>query len=286
MQVIKYKIYSGAGNDFVMINNMSGIIAPEKQKSFTADICKNNFPEIDGVIFLDKPVIANSGAAIRMSYYNRDGSFGAMCGNGARCTASFAKEEDVINANDFFLEAVDNIYRAEILPGENVRITFPDIIVYDTGISINSEDFNKLFDIIHWVDVGSEHIVVFIDDINYPKLKDIEDVDVQNWGSYLRYFEDMQPVGANVNFVEQLDNNNIRIRTYERGVERETLACGTGIVSSAIISSEMRELEPPIKVKVQSGEELVVNFDRNGDKFTNVSLEGSARKIGEGELEK
>jgi len=280
----KYKIYSGAGNDFVMINNWERIIPVEKQKSFTADICLNHFPKIDGVIFLDRPQIEGSGASVRMNYYNRDGSFGAMCGNGARCTAQFAIDAGIIKTTDFLLEAVENVYKAEITGSENVRITFPDNTRYKTSIAVDTDEIGTEIKKVHWIYVGSDHIVVFIEDFNKPKVKSVDDLDIQKLGSFLRYYKDFLPAGANVNFVEPVEGDTIRIRTYERGVERETLACGTGIVSSALISSLMIALESPVRVKVQSGEELIVRFIKDGDKFKNVSLEGSARMLEEGKI--
>jgi diaminopimelate epimerase len=217
-----------------------------------------------------------------MNYYNRDGSFGAMCGNGARCTAQFAIDEGILNDMRFSLEAVDKIYGAEITGVRRVRITFPDIVKYETGLVIDTEDAEFDISMANWIYVGSEHIVVFVDDFSDPEIQTVDGVDVQSYGSFLRYYKDFAPRGANVNFVELIDGNKIRIRTYERGVERETLACGTGIVSSAIISGIMREVKSPVTLKVQSGEELTVSFVREGDAIKNVTLEGSAKKIGEG----
>lgn len=283
---MKYSIYSGAGNDFVMINNLYGEIPAGKQAAFTSDICDKQFTKIDGVIFLDNPVIAGSGAKIRMSYYNRDGSFGAMCGNGARCTVQFAKDLGVISENMLRFEAVDKVYKAEITGPEKVRVTFPGTFTCETALAVDTDDIDAEIDMVQWINVGSEHIVVYIDDIHEPEISSVDEVDIQGWGSYLRYYKDFLPRGANVNFVQSYDDKDdyLRIRTYERGVERETLACGTGIVSSALVSSIMKAMLSPVTVKVESGEELIVTFERAGDEFKNVTLEGSAKKIEEGEI--
>jgi diaminopimelate epimerase len=279
---MKYEIYSGAGNDFVMINNWDNVVPVDKQKEFTARICDEKFKEIDGVIFLDKPLL--DGSLVRMNYYNRDGSYGAMCGNGARCTAQFAFSNGIIKTESFQMEAVDKLYKADILGNQKVRINFPDGIKYDLSIAIDTDNDPKL-EMIHWIYVGSEHIVVFLDDINAPKVNSLDDVKVQQWGSLLRYHPDFQVIGANVNFVQVIDEGKIRIRTYERGVERETLACGTGIVSSAIVSNLMAAVGPPVTVLVQSGEELKVDFKIDNGFVSGVTLEGSARKISEGKIE-
>lgn len=271
---IKFEIYSGAGNDFIMVNNCSVVVPFEQQAEWTENICKD-YPKIDGVIFADKPLSAD--AKIRMNYYNRDGSYGAMCGNGARCTAQFAIDHNIISHSAFNLEAVDKLYRADILGNNIVRIHFPDVTDYKLNQSIQTDDIS--LQNIHWMQVGSEHIVVYIDEISNPETNSLDNISINEWGSYLRYHEQFQPKGGNVNFVQILSKNEIRIRTYERGVERETLACGTGIVSSAIISCLLGKTNPPVKVKVQSGEWLEVDLKINGDIIENVTLTGSARKI-------
>jgi diaminopimelate epimerase len=279
-----FKIYSGAGNDFVMINNLDNLVPFNKQKDFTIKICNEKFKQIDGVIFLEKPQGAI--ALVRMSYYNRDGSYGAMCGNGARCIAQFAVDEGVINTNEFSLESVDRLYKAEIKTNNIIKIHFPPPDEYKLNIevinAINEQSLN-----LHWVQVGSEHIVLFINDEENKEILAVNNLDkakINEWGEILRFHEYFQPNGANVNFVDVVSSSEISIRTYERGVERETLACGTGIISSAIISSLLGKVTPPVKVLVQSGERLTVDFKNNNRTISDLSLKGSARKIEEGEI--
>jgi diaminopimelate epimerase len=278
---MKYSVYSGAGNDFVMINNWDNEVPFEKQSDFALKICKEQFPEIDGVIFADKPKEKES--LIRMNYFNRDGSYGAMCGNGARCIVQFSIDEGLVNQSVFNLEAVGKTYKAKIKGNNIVKISFPppseiklNIVLEDKALKVN------------WVKVGSEHIVLFIKEEANKKVlnaSSLDDVKVNELGKELRFSRQFQPKGANVNFADIISENEIRIRTYERGVERETLACGTGIISSAVVSSLLRKVNPPVKVLVQSGEWLTVDFKNINGKISNLSLEGSARKIGEGELE-
>jgi diaminopimelate epimerase len=289
MNLIHYEIYSGAGNDFAMVDNRESVIAFESEKDLTVKICNDILKEIDGVIFLNRPVSRN--ALIRMNYYNRDGSYGAMCGNGARCIAQYAIDKEIINRREFNIEAVKKIYKAEISGDNNVRIYFPPPAGYRLNISVNALTENQTGADrlnVHWFQVGSEHLVLFIDDELNSKIlgvKNLDDVKVNEWGKVLRFHQDFQPEGANVNFAQIISGSKIRIRTYERGVERETLACGTGIISSAIASGFLNGLIPPIKVLVQSGEQLIVDFKSNGIEIEALSLEGSARKISEGELE-
>lgn len=278
---MKYEIYSGAGNDFVIINNLNGTVPENKQAELTIKICENYFKEIDGVIFIDKP--KSKDASVRMSYYNRDGSFGAMCGNGARCTAKYGMESGIIKEKTFMLEAVDKIYSAAIISENTVKIGFPPVNDYKLNLHIEIGKTLTLLKL-HWMNVGSEHIVVFINDIMNPKYSSINDVKVNEWGSLLRFHDSFQPKGANVNFVQLEGENKLKLRTYERGVERETLACGTGIISSAITAGLLGYVKSPVNVEVQSGETLEVEYKINGSVIDDVTLEGSAKKIGEGEL--
>ncbi len=284
--MIKYETYSGAGNDFVMINNFDGIIPFDKQEEITVKICNEQFKDIDGVIFVDKPKYM--ARAVRMNYYNRDGSFGAMCGNGARCTAMFARKHNITQGDKFLMEAVDDFYVAEICDDINVKITFPTPKEIKTDIEIKAEFGEGLKDMnVNYVNVGSDHLVIFMDDENNKSAldnKSIEELDINYIGKILRYHNEFQPSGANVNFVKPLSQNEIQLRTYERGVERETLACGTGIVSAGIISVIKSIAVSPVKVLVQSGEWLTVSLDLENNVIADLSLTGSAKKISEGEI--
>lgn len=283
---MKYEIYSGAGNDFVMIDNMMGSINPVQQKEMTIELCRDRFPDIDGVIFTDKPNEAS--AELMMSYYNRDGSFGAMCGNGARCVSMYAFKNGITDKKEFILEAAGDLYSAVITDEMIVRIGFPEPKEVKQEIDIKAEFGEGLKDMnVSYVNVGSDHIVVFMDnELNKAALGNagLEDLNVNYFGKILRYHNEFQPRGANVNFVLPLGGNKIRLRTFERGVERETLACGTGIVSSAICAVLKHITTSPVEVLVQSGERLNVNMKSAGGRISDLSLEGSARKIGEGDI--
>lgn len=280
---MKYELYSGAGNDFVMINNIAEKIAFDKQMELTVKICNENFPKIDGVIFADKPV--NEKPAVRMNYYNRDGSFGAMCGNGARCIAMFAYKNGITGERKFTLEAVDDVYSAEIIGDEIVTIGFPEPKEVRTDIRITADSEKPLN--VSYTNVGSDHIILFInEDINklYLNCSDMDMLDVDNLGRLLRFHKDFDPRGGNVNFAEIYPDGKIRLRTYERGVERETLACGTGIISTGIVAMLKKGINSPVKIKVQSGEVLLVNGRIENGKISDLSLTGSARKFGEGNI--
>ena len=283
---MKYELYSGAGNDFVMVNNFTGGIPQNRQKELTVWLCNEKFPEIDGVIFADRPEM--EGSSIRMNYFNRDGSFGAMCGNGARCVSMFAYKNGLLNKKEFSIEAVNDQYSAVIIDDINVKIGFPKPKEIDPGLHITAnfgEGEKKLN--VSFVNVGSDHIVLFIDEeINKIALscRHMDELDVNTAGRVLRFHDDFKPRGGNVNFAQLLPDGKIRLRTYERGVERETLACGTGIISTAIAAMLTKGITSPVRIQVQSGEVLSVEGNPDGTGITGLTLTGSAKKTGEGEL--
>jgi len=283
-----YEIYSGAGNTFVMINNLNWNfqIPLYKQDEFAREICRDYFKEVDGVIFADKPV--TYGSNVRMNYYNRDGSFGAMCGNGSRCLAMYIYKNGIISGKEIILEAVDDLYKAEIINDKNVKITFPEPKEVRFNITIKAELNGGLKElVVNYADVGSDHIVLFMDDeVNKAALGScsVDEIDINYIGVTLRNHYEFLPRGVNVNFVQPLSENEIKIRTYERGVERETLACGTGIVSSGIVSALRGKVKTPVKVLVQSTEQLIVDFGFRDGRISDLSLTGSAIKISEGRI--
>lgn len=284
---LRYSLYSGSGNDFVMIDNRNNAISFDEQSLFTEKVCREYFSRIDGVIFLVKPL--NSSSSIRMNYYNRDGSYGAMCGNGARCIARFALDNNVLNEKKFNLEALDNVYAVEVMKNNDIKIGFPPPSEYKLNMSTTADFRNGPKELItHTMSIGSDHIIIYIEDEKSKKafgIDNLSDTNVNEWGKVLRFHPDFAPRGGNVSFIQLLVENRIRIRTYERGVERETLACGTGVISSAVISALLGKVQPPVLVLVQSGDLLTVDFSLDNSKIGNLSLEGPARKIGEGEMD-
>lgn len=290
---MRYKIYSGAGNDFVMFDNRESTVPFEAQAEFTRMICSEKFRNIDGVIFLEKPVM--DGASIRMNYYNRDGSYGAMCGNGARCIAQFARDIGLTGEGSFKLEVLGKLYDAQLIGDGVIKIGFPDVKVENANRArFITADIGKGEQGFHCfrINVGAEHLVLCIaDPVNYGLfgINRLDEAKVNEWGQIFRFHKAFYPYGANVNFMDIMSPEEIRIRTYERGVERETLACGTGIIASAITANLLYAVRPPVKVLTQSGEKLAVDFQVSKGQVTclrRVSLQGSAKKISEGVLTK
>jgi len=250
---------SGAGNDFVVIDNHDGHLDMDQARLARA-LCDRHFGiGADGLLVVEGCATAD----FHMQYYNADGSYGGMCGNGGRCIARFAFMKRLAPARMRF-QALDHIYEAEILP-EGVRLRMKDPRDYASGLQadIGSASFECRF-----INTGSPHAVVFV--------SDLESLDVQGIGRSLRFHRLFSPEGANVNFVHHQPGNAIAIRTYERGVEAETLACGTGSVASAAVAALELGLSFPVSVKVRSGEELIVDATKKGSRLTNVYLQGSA----------
>lgn len=269
-----------------MINNIAGTISFNEQQLLTKKLCNEIFTEIDGVIFIDKPI--NPKSIIRMNYYNRDGSFGAMCGNGARCIAMFAYKNSIVNDKLFILEAVNDLYFAEILDDINVKIKFPPPkeVIQNINLDLYINNLTKKLNL-SYVNIGSDHAVIFIDE-NINKMffgcKSLDKIHINEIGKTIRYHKQFYPRGVNVNFAAVGTDNLIQLRTYERGVERETLACGTGIISTGLIAMLKKGFNEPIEIKVQSGEILVVNGKYEGGEIQDLALIGSAVKISEGEI--
>jgi diaminopimelate epimerase len=268
MNMLRFVKMNGAGNDFVMLDNRAGDIHLDaKQISRICD--RHRGVGADGILLLEK---AADGADFRMRYYNRDGGEAEMCGNGARCFARFATEIAGPKRKISF-ETPAGLIGAE-LHGELVTLEMsePKDLQLNRILAIGPE--TKTF---HFINTGVPHVVV-------PASR-LDDVDVRNLGAAIRGHEMFAPAGANVNFLEKRDSSRIAIRTYERGVEDETLACGTGVVASALIFSCTQKVNGPIDVLVRSDSELRVDFKRDGENFHNVTLTGPAEFVFEGTIE-
>ncbi|MDO8536307.1 MAG: diaminopimelate epimerase, partial [Candidatus Omnitrophota bacterium] len=206
--------------------------------------------------------------------FNSDGSEAEMCGNGSRCIALYANVKKIAPA-DMKIETMAGILNANV-QGENVKVklTDPKDIQWNLCLTIQECPYR-----VSLANTGVPHVIHFVNDL--------EAVEVKKLGPKMRYHEEFSPHGANVDFVKITDKNKnkIAVRTYERGVEDETLACGTGAVASAIISAEAEKLASPVTVETRSGEVLKVYFESQEGSFKNVYLEGKARLVFEGVIE-
>ena len=277
MPQIPFTMYSGAGNLFVIIDafNNPTVFGKVKLKALAQTVANRKGPiGSDGMI-----VIARSGRApFMMNFYNPDGSFGALCGNGARCAVQAAVDFGVIPVPDTEFEVLGELVRAEQPSEATLRVYYndPKKIKQKFKISLGSELVNC-----NYVDLGSQHGVIFFDEVQQFKGQTIEDFDINKYGLAVRMHKDFEPLGVNASFAEVMHDDlgaYIRIRTYERGVEGETLACGTGCMATAISAFGLKKIvNLPIRLKTQSGEFVKVNFEATPDgHIHNLSLEGTA----------
>jgi diaminopimelate epimerase len=266
--MLRFTKMNGAGNDFVMIDNRAGNVRLEPEQ--IVRICdRHGGVGADGILLLEK---GSNGADFKMRYYNRDGGEAEMCGNGARCFTRFANK--IAGAPEkISFQTLAGLIRGE-LHGESVTLQLSEPKDLRVGIELVA---NAEKERVHFINSGVPHVVV-------PVSK-VDDVDVRRRGEAIRRHKMFSPAGANVNFIEKRGAQKILVRTYERGVEDETLACGTGVVASALIFAATEKVDGSISVIVRSGSELSVGFKRAGDQFTNVTLTGPAEFAFEGTIE-
>ena len=259
MEISFYK-YEGTGNDFVMIDNRA-LIFPKEDYALVKNLCNRRFGiGGDGLILLEDDVDAD----FKMVYYNSDGNQSSMCGNGGRCIVGFAKQLGLITEHTVF-SAVDGIHHATIFDDNIVSLQMSDV----SDIAIQSDYV--------FLNTGSPHHVTLVEDLR--------STDVKTIGSQIRYGQLYGVAGSNVNFVKQIDEASFAIRTYERGVEDETLSCGTGATAVAIaMHATGRSLANTIDIKVEGGK-LEVSFVKKERAYTDVFLKGPATFVFKGSIE-
>lgn len=266
--MLRFTKMNGAGNDFILIDNRAGEIQLDRIQ--IARLCdRHRGVGADGVLLLEK---ASNNADFRMRYFNADGGEAEMCGNGARCFARFANQ--VANAQKrISFETPAGVIAAELVNDlVTLQMTEPTDLRLNIELPVGEE-----IKIVHFINSGVPHVVI--------PVPGVDDVNVCKEGSAVRRHRMFSPKGANVNFIEKLGPKKIAVRTYERGVEDETLACGTGIVASALIFAATERSSSPIKVLARGGDELHVGFERVDGCFRNVTLTGPAEFVFEGTVE-
>ncbi len=257
MMLTFYK-YQGTGNDFVIVDNRQGFL-PKDNTELIAFLCDRKFGiGADGLILLENDELSD----FKMVYYNADGNQSTMCGNGGRCIVAFAKFLGVITNKTSFL-AVDGVHNATI----------------DGGIvSLQMQDVDKIDEKPKhsFLDTGSPHHVQIVNALS--------EMNVAKEGAKLRYGL-YGKTGSNINFVEQSTANVFNVRTYERGVEDETLSCGTGVTAVALAMFNMGKAESNNITVITPGGELQVNFEKNGTGYKNIMLVGPAKQVFKGAIE-
>lgn len=256
---LHFKKYQGTGNDFIMIDNRSGSFSAYDDYQRIAKLCDRKFGiGADGFIILEN--VENYD--FRMIYYNADGREGSMCGNGGRSIVAFAHDLGVISDSCKFI-AVDGEHEASIQDG---------IVSLDMNDVSSIENGDGFF----YLDTGSPHYVRFVDNV--------ADFDVFSEGKSVRYNNRFKEIGTNVNFVEKIDGQNLFVRTYERGVENETLSCGTGVTACAI-AAMVQGLPGTLKIKTLGGNLSVSAVKTSDDRYSNIKLIGPANFVFSGEIE-
>ncbi len=259
---------NGAGNDFVMLDNRN--LSLKLSKDEIAKLCdRHRGVGADGLLAVEP---ATDGADWKMRYYNADGGEAEMCGNGARCFARFVNKLHENSLSEVKFETLAGVIGAEF-DGDQVRINMSEPHSLKLNQSLNVDGTTLQ---VHSVNTGVPHAVVFVDDL--------EKTEVVRFGAGLRYHEAFAPKGTNANFAKVTGPGSIAIRTYERGVEDETLACGTGMVACALIAHELHGFSSPVSVLVKGGDTLRIGFEKDGSTYRNVTLYGPADFVFQGSV--
>ncbi|MET3697742.1 diaminopimelate epimerase [Bacillus oleivorans] len=270
---IPFTKMNGCGNDFILVDNREGIMDAVELPVFVKNICRRKLSlGADGVILLEPSAYAD----FRMRYFNADGSEGEMCGNGARCAVRFAHLLGIGHTHKSF-ETADGLYEAEISESQ-VRMKFPDIGL--SKIKLNKQmvlDQQEVFYHFGWV--GVPHTVILLDHV-----REVESARIHRWGQSIRWNLNLFPQGTNVNFVQVLASDSLILRTYERGVEEETMACGTGAVTSAIICGLLQKVTSPVRVQTNGGT-LKIEYRLAENLIQDIFLEGPTSWIADGYIE-
>lgn len=257
---------SGAGNDFVAVNNMDGKLPEEGRGELIASWCRRGMSiGADGALILEPAT--GPAAHFRMRYYNADGGEAETCGNGSRCIARFAYLQNVAPAQMTF-ETLAGNYDAQVLEDGEVRLHMTAAHGLQQKIQIDDTEFTGE---VHFLNTGVPHVVTFV--------RDLQSTPVVRAGKHLRHHTEFAPAGTNANFAFVADDRTLHVRTYERGVEAETLACGTGCIASAIVAAQLGAVKSPVRVQTASGEFLTIGFEPTATGARDVSLQGSAHVV-------
>lgn len=265
---IPFTKYSGCGNDFILIDNR--VFCLSLKKTVIQRLCHRQLGiGADGLIFLEKSNLPNT--LYRMRIFNADGSEAEMCGNGLRCLAQYIRLKEA-QTGPLFIETM--YQRLEVSFTQNlVNATMPaPSAITQKKIFLDSQEIT-----LHDLDTGVPHAVHFVDDLENEQLFKIAPL--------IRFHKEFGSQGTNVNFVKKQSDHSLSIRTYERGVEQETLACGTGATAAATVAAHAFGIKAPIAVHTKSGDILTIDFQIQDSHFTDLIMTGPAVKIFEGTID-
>ncbi len=268
MKHIEFFKASGSGNDFIIIDNRNRIIDEKNLKNFVVNVCRRKMSVgADGLILIEESGLVD----FKWRFFNSDGSQPEMCGNGARCAARFAYLNKIAGSKMSF-ETIAGIVSAEVKNDRvKIKMTDPSDLKTDYILDLENGPIS-----LSSVNTGVPHVVIVA--------LNLDDVEVVRLGREIRFHKRYAPSGTNVNFIHQQKDGMIAIRTYERGVEDETLACGTGSVAAAVVTAGKSGIKSPINVMTRSGNSLYIYFKEKEGKIYDTYLEGDARIIYKGEL--
>ncbi|NLD35258.1 MAG: diaminopimelate epimerase [Desulfatiglans sp.] len=268
MEKIEFYKMSGTGNDFILIDNRDEKVPDKEMRHIAQRACRRrDSVGADGMIY----IINSDKYDFKWRFFNSDGSEAEMCGNGSRCAARFAILNGIAGEHMTF-ETIAGLVSADV-SGRSVKVLMPTPKGLKKDINIPLEEG---WEAIGFVNTGVPHVVVHV--------KEIKNTPVFKQGRVIRYHQMFQPSGTNANFMSLKAKDHIYVRTYERGVENETLACGTGSIASSLIANVRGLVNSPVTVTTSGGEELKVHFEKKGTDFSRVWLEGGTSIIYKGEL--
>ena len=267
-KMIEFHKMSGSGNDFIIIDNRDLSLNVGDLPAFARKVCARKISVGADGLFLIEP---SNTVDFKWQFFNSDGSTAEMCGNGSRCVARYAYLKGIAGKKMSF-ETLAGIISAEVNDDVvKVRLTDPSPLRIAQTIMLNDREC-----ILDCIDTGVPHAVAFIDSV--------ETCAVVGTGRQIRHHEHFAPRGTNVDFAEVLDRRKMKVRTYERGVEDETLACGTGVVASVLAAAGRDLVDSPVDVIVHSGETLRIYFTKKEYRFDEIYLEGKVKIIYQGLL--
>ena len=259
---------NGSGNDFILIDNRQGILNADRLGDFVPRVCARKVSVgADGVILIEP----SQRVDFRWRFFNADGSEAEMCGNGGRCAARFAAMQGIAGPRLSF-ETLAGIIAAEV-SGSRVKLQMVQPQGLTLDLEVRIEDRNHR---LHAINTGVPHAVELVEEVSGIAVKEL--------GRKIRFHPRFQPAGTNADFVQVVDRGHLKVRTYERGVEDETLACGTGAVASALIAAAKGLADSPVEIETTGGEVLNIHFQPRGGGFEKVFLEGDTRVVYEGSL--
>ncbi len=278
MENISFVKMSGAGNDFILFDKKN-YPALKLNSDVIQKLCdRRNGIGADGIITISD----NGKYDFLMEYFNADGSTGSLCGNGSRCAIKFAKITGRLKSEDVNFISNGKEYKGKLINDEKIKFFFNDI--EDLKLDICIDAYNQKLKA-SYLNTGSPHVVININDIlnNQTVIENLDNVPVFEIGKEIRYLKEFSPGGTNVNFI-MIRDNKVYLRTYERGVENETLACGTGAAASAVIASLKYGISAPVNLVTKGGDELIVDFVLHQNKIKELALTGPAKITFTGEI--